>query len=764
MTTPRLDASAYRTAEQLLRHNRRRLVRGGEVTPHWIEGGARFWYAADTPGGVSFVLVDPAAGTREPAFDHEKVAAALAETAGQPVDARALPFAAVHLITGTAGGTVEAVEFAAFGAHWRCAADGSACERVPGPPPAGPLEVRSPDGRLAVFRRGHDLWLRALEDGAERPLTTGGDADHDCGASPDFFMYSPLLQRLGLPHAPPAAAWSPDSSRVLTHRTLQEGVRLTHLVDALPADGGEPRLVTLRQPYPGDERLPAAELVVLDVATGAVVTARAEPEAMPTFSPVLLGWAWWAEDGSAVHYLSRSRDARTLRLRRLDPATGEVTTLVEEAGETRVEPSQRLDRPPLVRVLSGREVLWYSQRDGWGHLYLYDSLYDAGAGEPRRQVTSGEWAVQEILHVDEERRVVTFTASGLVPGDPYRRQVCRAGLDGGGVERITRDDLDHAAVVPPCGGYVVDTASTTGTPPVTSLLGPDGQVIMELGRADVSGLVATGWSAPERFRVKAADGRTDVYGVLHRPHGFDPGRRYPVLDHVYPFPAVTRVSPSFDPGWHGYDAEAVAALGFVVVALDGRGTPGRDKEFHDASYRRLGEAGLADHVAALEQLGSTRPWMDLGRVGIFGISAGGQATVRAMLDHPDVFTVGVAEAGMHDLRYGDPGTAEAYNGPYDEETYAATSNVDRADRLEGRLLLVHGGRDTQVSPHLTLRLAERLIAAGKDFDMLIVPGAEHVFAGYEHYVNRRKWDFLVRHLLGMEPPEDYHLTPVPPGM
>jgi dipeptidyl-peptidase-4 len=242
---------------------------------------------------------------------------------------------------------------------------------------------------------------------------------------------------------------------------------------------------------------------------------------------------------------------------------------------------------------------------------------------------------------------------------------------------------------------------------------------------------------------------------------FDPGRRYPVLDHTYPFPAILRVSPSFDQGWHGYDAEALAALGFAVIAVDGRGTPGRSKAFHDASYGRMEDGcGLADHVAALRQLAATRPWMDSDRVGITGISAGGFATVRAMLDFPEVFKVGVAESGIHDLRYGDHGMAAVYNGPYDPVTYARASNVDIADRLAGKLLLIHGGVDEQVSPHLTLRLADRLIAADKDFDLLVVPGAEHVFVGYEHYVNRRKWDFLVRHLLGAEPPAGYRLSPV----
>ena len=753
MTTTRLDGAAYRAAERLLRDNRGSLVLGDKVAPRWIDGGARFWYAVDTVAGRRFVLVDPVAGSRGPAFDQEKVAAALAAASGREVDAAALPIGGVEL-------SGDGVEFDAFGARWRCRLDGAVCEEVAGLAAVGPVEVRSPDGRLVAFRRGHDVWVRSLEDGREWALTADGDADHDYGASPDFFMYSTLLKKMGLPHAPPAVSWSPDSRRVLTHRTDQRGVRRTHLVESLPDDGGAPGLVTLRQPFPGDDRLPLAAFVVLDVSAGTVVEGRAEPVEMPTVSPIFMKWAWWARDGSAVYYLHRSRDGRTLRLRRLDPVTGEVVSVLRETGRTWVEPAQQLAQAPMVRVLAGgREVLWYSQRDGWGHLYLYD----AASGEARGQVTSGRWAVQEILHVDEEARVVYFVACGLVAADPYRRSVCRAGLDGSGFERITDDDLDHVVVVAQGKGYFIDSASTTATPPSVCVRGWDGRVMVELERADITGLTAAGWTPPERFRVKAADGRSDIYGVLYRPHGFDPDRSYPVVDHVYPFPAVTRVSPAFDAGWHGYDAEVVAALGFVVVAVDGRGTPGRSKAFHDAAYGRLDEAGLADHVAALEQLAVERPWMDLERVGVFGLSAGGFAAVRAMLDFPDVFKVGVAESGMHDLRLGDPGTAELYHGPFDEDRYARSSNGDIAERLAGKLLLVHGGLDTQVSPDVTLRLVGRLVEADKDFELLVVPGAEHVFVGFEYYVNRRKWDFLVRHLLGVEPPEGYRLSRAPLG-
>jgi dipeptidyl aminopeptidase/acylaminoacyl peptidase len=369
--------------------------------------------------------------------------------------------------------------------------------------------------------------------------------------------------------------------------------------------------------------------------------------------------------------------------------------------------------------------------------------------------------VRQILYVDEAERVVYFIASGLVDEDPYRRTVCRIGLDGSGFARLTDDELNHTVTLPDTAEYFVDAASTVDTPPITTVRDWSGRVLVELERADIGKLIATGWTPPERFHVTAADGVTEVYGVLYRPRGFDPGRRYPVVDSVYPGPQVNRVEPGFDPGGMGLDAEPLAALGFVVVAVDGRGTPGRDKAFHDASYGHLADAGgLADHVAALRQLARTRPWMDLDRVGAFGHSGGGFAAVRAMLDHPDVYKAGVALSGPHDPAYFNSGFVEAYDGVDHPGTWRAASNVDIADRLAGSLLLVHGGMDDQVHPDHTLRLADRLIAADKDVELLIVPGAEHVFIDCLAYVRKRCWDFLVRELMGARPPA-YRPAPIP---
>ena len=693
----------YQAAEQLLRRPARpgELVVGDKVRPQWIDGG--FWYAVRDGADTRFVLVDPVAGTR---------------TEASPEDVAALAAA----------------------------------------PSGSPLDVVSPDGKVAVSRRGHDLWAVSLSDGREWPLTTDGAPDHRYGAGPAATGNGTLLRKIGLPYLPPAVAWSPDSSKVLAHRTDERAVRQTHLIEARPADGSAPQLHTQRYAYAGDEHLPLAELVVLDVAEGAVVRAQAEPLRMPQASPITAGWAWWAPDGSAVYYLDQPRDLRTLALRRLDPTTGEVTTVLSESGDTRVEPNQFLFEPPIVRVLAD-QVLWYSQRDGWGHLDRHDLRTGALLG----RVTSGPWAVRQILRVDEADQVVYLVASGLVDEDPYRRTVCRVGLDGSGFTRITDDDLDHVVTVSPDQLCFLDSASTVDTPPVTTVRDWSGRVLVELERADVSRLEATGWTAPERFRVTAADGVTDLYGVLYRPRNFDPAGRYPVMDTLYPGPQVTRVAPSFDPGGMGLDAEPLAALGFVVVALDGRGTPGRSKAFHDGSVGNLADAGsLADHVAALEQLARTRPWMDLDRVGAFGHSGGGFAAARAMLDHPDVYSVGVALSGSHDARFFNPGFVETYDGADNPTAWARTSNVDLAEHLVGKLLLVHGELDDQVHPDHTMRLADRLVAAGKDFELLLVPGAEHTFLDCLAYVRTRCWDFLVRELLETQPPA-YRPAPIAIG-
>lgn len=744
-----LPVAAYERAERLMAHNRSRLALGTSVRPNWIGDGETFWYRVETERGAEFVHVDPALRRRAPAFDPEPLAAALGAAVGTPVDPYRLPLRALRF-------TADGIRFEAAGAAWRCRLADYALEREP-VAPASPIEVVAPDGRWVAFRRGHDLWVRPTGGGEAFALTTDGTADQPYACAPDAGVARRILRRFGISEAPTVAVWSPDSTRILTHRVDQRGVAPMPLIEAAPPDGGRPRLHTSRYALPG-ETLPEAEWVVLDVRQPSAIPVSGGRFPISYKSPITAKRAWWAPDGATAYALVQSRDFRTLRLLAVDAARGSARVLIEESGRTRVEPVQEQGQRPLVRVLpGGRQALWYSQRDGWGHLYLYD----LESGQPLRQVTAGAFAVQEIVHVDAAGRTAYLLVSGQVREDPYRRTLVRVGLDGGALERLSDDDLDHQVTAPPHGRWFVDTASSVDTPPVTTVRDREGAPVMEIERADVRRLLAAGWTPPERFRALADDGVTPIYGVLHKPYGFDPSKRYPVVDHIYPGPQVRRVSPWFDMGRWPCLAESVAALGFVVIALDGRGSPGRDKAFHDHSYGNLGSCGaLEDHVAVLPQLAASRPWMDLDRVGMFGHSGGGFATARAMLLYPDVYRVGVAESGNHDNRFYHASWAEAYDGRLDEDAESHLSNTGLAERLKGKLLLIHGEMDDNVTPHLTMRLVDRLIAANRDFDLLIVPGAEHGLVGYEAYTTRRNWDYLVRHLLRLEPPA-YRIADVP---
>jgi dipeptidyl aminopeptidase/acylaminoacyl peptidase len=468
------------------------------------------------------------------------------------------------------------------------------------------------------------------------------------------------------------------------------------------------------------------------------------------------GWddVQWAADGKTLAFLSTSRDHKQENLRIADIATGTVRDVMQEIAPTYFESGNgRVN----WRYLSSRnEILWFSERSNWGHLYLYD----AATGKLKHPVTSGDWNVTAVLQVDEAKGELIFQGVGRESGwDPYYAGVYRANLDGKGVQLLTPEPANHTATVSEDGKYFADAYSTPQTPPIVVLRDAAGKRVSELATADISRLKATGWRPPETIKLKARDGKTDLYGLLYRPANLDPGKKYPIINYIYPGPQTGSVgSRSFTAS--RADTAALAELGFAVVQIDGMGTPWRSKKFHDAYFGNMGDNTLPDQVAVMKELAASNPWIDLTRVGIWGHSGGGFATADAMFRYPDFFKVGWSESGNHDNHNYEDDWAEKWIGlePANQHAYEDQANQAHAANLKGRLMLVHGTADDNVPMSNTLLVVQALMRQNKDFDLLLVPNAHHSYGDDTGYITRRRWDYFVEYLMGGTPPREYQMN------
>lgn len=744
-----ITAEDYSRAESFLPPNTRGFTRNFIVDVHWH--GERFWYKRDTTEGSAFVLVNARLGTSEHAFDHERLAESLSNASEDTFTPHNLP------VTSIALDEPRAVRLTFRRASWSCELRRYECREEN--TEAGPEgSVRSPDGRWDAFVSDYDLYLRDVETGEEHQITTDGEQHYAYAVPTEANLGHVTMQRLGIvPNAD--VLWSLDSKRLLTQRIDERDVEETYLIQSTPHGDVRPKLYRYRYPLAGDSLLPMAELFIVDVQSKSLTPLEAESVRAAPSSIIREGRIWWDEDGKQVYYVEHERDFKAIHFREVDVETGRTRTLLTERDTSYIDLNALRFNRPNVRVLGGGlEILWFSERDGWGQLYLYD----AASEESKRRVTDGEFVVRDIVHIDEEERLVYFTATGVDPErDPYFRHLYRASLDRPELTRLTPEDADHWIQFAPDGAYFVDTYTWGGHVPTTVLRDTDGKLIRTLEEADLSGLEEKGWQWPERFRVKARDGETDIYGVLYRPTNFDPEKSYPVIDFIYPGPQRHNAPVSWGIAMPLagllQPSQSIAELGFIVIIVDGMGTPFRSRAFREVSYGNLGDAGgLADHVAALEQLGEQYPYLDLDRVGIFGHSGGGYASARAILKYPEFFKVAFSSAGNHDQRGYIPIMGESYQGYPVGENYGNQANTDLAENLQGHLMLVHGELDENVHPAHTLQLVDALIQANKDFDMLIVPNMSHGWAGHSNYLTRLRWDYFVRHLHGQEPP-DYRI-------
>jgi dipeptidyl aminopeptidase/acylaminoacyl peptidase len=746
----------YARADRFLSWNAGQLVAGDQVAPRWLPGD-RFWYRNRVLEGHEFIVVDPTVPSRRPAFDHHRLAAALSLAADTSYVGTKLPFDEFEFVDG-------GVRFhTGDSIRWTCSTTDYVCTGPDSTPAPPRTEIGSPDGRWVAFSRDENLWVRSTGTGEEVQLSSDGEADFGYAVPQEGCCSVVTLARRG-EEAPPVLAWSPDSRMIGTHRLDERRVERLHLLETAT---GRPKLHSYRVALPGDSVIPTYEVHLFDVAAGSGVRADVDPiDAVNTSCCGLaIDTLWkdarWGEGSDEFFFTRGVRSYDTLQLYAANTATGDTRLILEETSKTYVEANAGRGGVPNWRVINGNsEVVWWSERDGWGHLYLFD----AATGALKNRITEGPWMVTDLLTVDEANRWAYFTAVGREEGqNPYYQHLYRARLDGGRVERLTPEAGDHRVAVSPSGRYFVDQNGTYQSAPTTVLRDRSGRVLTTLEEADFSRLTAQGWRFPVPFEALARDGVTPVHGLLFFPSDFDEGTSYPVVDYIYPGPQVGPIRSRQGSVAQGGNAAALAELGFIVFQIDALGTPLRDKAFHDAYYGNMRDNGIPDHIAAMRQLATRYPQMDLDRVGIFGHSGGGFSSTDAILSYPDFFKVAVSTAGNHDNRSYDFTWGEKYHGllkrnPDGTDSFDSQANQNIAHRLKGKILFMYGTLDDNVHPNANLLVMDALIDANKDFDLVVMPNRNHGFSN-EPYVIRRTWDYFVRHLKGEEPPTGYEIVP-----
>lgn len=693
-------AADYEHATKFLNFSTSKQVFRSNVSPGWLEDG-RFWYSVTTSTGPEFVLINPVDGNRKSGTDKRILLA-----------------------------------------------DAKERKKVLN---NGALAVTSPDGKKAVFIKDWNLWLRDIDTKKETALTTDGIKDF--GYATDNAGWTRSERAVVL--------WSPDSKKVATFQQDQRSVSDMYLVTT---NVGAPKLESWKYPIPDDKDIIRIQRVIIEVAQPKVIRLKmpADPRRGTLCDDISCSGSFddneWNADASKLAFVSTSRDHKQAKLRIADAVTGDVKDILEENVSTQYESGQ--GKVNWHYLAASNEIIWYSERDDWGHLYLYN----ATTGKLNNQITKGNFVVTQLQNVDEKNRVLYFEGNGRENGrDPYFSHLYRVDLNGKNLQLLTPEDGNHNITFSPSGKYFVDNYSKPDMPSVAVLRDINGKLIANLEKTDITKLSATGWKAPQPITVKSHDKKWDLYGLMFTPTTLDKLKKYPVINYIYPGPQGGGVgSRSFSTARS--DHQALAELGFIVVIIDGSCNPDRSKSFHDGCYGNMADNTLEDQIAGLKQLAVTYPYMDLSRVGVWGHSGGGYATAAAMFRYPDFYKVGISESGNHDNRNYEDDWGERYIGLLKKDSmgksiYDNQANQNFASGLKGKLMLAHGGMDNNVPPYNTYLVVDALIKANKDFDLVIFPNARHGYGADTYYMMRRRWDYFVKNLLNAEPPKEFVIKP-----
>jgi dipeptidyl aminopeptidase/acylaminoacyl peptidase len=793
------------------------------VAPHWLEDGDRFWYVYENAKGRRFVLVDPAKKTKNLVFDPVRMASALTQATGLPYDSQHLPMRTLKFVNHdtTIQFDLSVAKTAVIPGEKKAAPDDEADDpqqRTGGgrggaagansttktltfeyelasgkltlldeKPAAKPRWASvSPDDKVIVFARNHNLWMMDAENYAkakkkatdttikETQITTDGVEDFSYAARAgggteqqqqegEQQQEQTDSQDKNARVRPIAISWSQDSKKFAVVRHDERKVAKLWVINSLA--NPRPKLET--QPYamPGEAEQPIDHMEVFDIASKGRLEVKAElwqDQSLGLAAAPASGRArekekteaQWAAAGSDKLYFSRiSRDLHKLDLCVADTATGAVKPVISERMNVYIDITPTAGGPGgfTLRLLNdGKEILWWSERDGWGHYYLYSA-----DGALKNQITKGEFVAENVTGVDEKNRVMYLTANGREEGeDPYFFHEYSAKLDGSGMKLLSPGDANHGIAMSDTGRFFVDNYSRVNTAPDSVLYDVAGNKVIELEKTDLSRALEAGFRFPEPFQVKADDGMTDLYGVMYKPFDFDPAKKYPIIAYVYPGPQTESVTKSFSPKNANV---SLANLGFIVIEVGNRGgNPQRSKWYHTFGYNNLRDYGLADKKAAIEQLATRFPFIDIERVGITGHSGGGFMSTAAMLIYPDFFKVAVSESGNHENNIYNRWWSEKHDGVREVTDkdgkvhfeYDIDRNSEIAKNLKGHLLLSTGDIDDNVSPSNTIRLMDALMKANKRFDFVLIPGVRHAYAGRAEYFQWIRADYFCKYLLG----------------
>lgn len=613
----------------------------------------------------------------------------------------------------------------------------------------------SPNGRLAAYIDNYNLWIVDLKTEKKKQITFDGKKDYGYATNNAGWIKSNNA----------VLKWSPNSDKIATFQQDARGVGMMYLTST---NVGHQKLEAWRHPLPGDKTIFTIERVIIHLGNKPkTVRLKMDKDLQRGTTTdhiagrggILLD-AQWNKDGSQFAFVSGSRDHKEAHLQIADARTGKVTSIHKEIVETYYESG--VDAENWRVLFDSNEFIWYSEKSDWGHLYLYDLK----SKKLKNQITSGNWIVKQIRHIDFDAREIYFTGGGKEEGNPYYDYLYKVSFDGKSFKNLTPEIAHHSVRFNDSHNFFVDTYSTTSTPPISVLRNANGDKITDLETANITELKKKGWKAPIEFNVKARDNKTDLYGVLFLPTNYNENKKYPVLNYIYPGPQSGSVGYyGFRPVWR--DFQAAAELGFAVVAVDAMGTPSRSKSFHDAYYGNMGDNGLPDNITTIKQLAKEYKGMDIERVGIWGHSGGGFASTRAVFAYPDFYDVAVSGAGNHDNRNYEADWGEKWQGLLVEgnlegkgdgtTSYDNQANQLIAGNLKGKLLITHGSMDNNVPPSNTMLVVEELIKANKDFDMILFPNKRHGYGNMTNYMTRKRWDYFITHLRNEIPPKEFDL-------